>query len=380
MHVIEDLPTPCVLVDEKRMESNLLRMSAKSSEVQIRPHTKTHKSIKLAKRQLSHGAHGITVAKISEAEKFVNHDFRDVRIAYPLVGKYQLECVVDLSKKSRISFCIDTYKGALRASSVFSKAGVEIEVLLEIDTGYGRCGVLYDHDNVINLASKINELEGLRLCGILTHEGNAYARNQVDTKTIMAQSRDRMLGVAVQLHKALLIDPESFEISIGSTPSMSVFENNTRGPFQITEIRPGNYIFNDLTQVNYGVCSLNECALTVLSTVVSHHRTSMGTERFILDAGRKILTSDLVAGNHQYGCILYNPRTRTAHPHATVVEISEEHGWGSVQGGSTLNVGDQVQIVPNHACVVVNMVDHMFLVNGSDVRSKITVDTRGCVI
>ncbi len=377
MSVIEDLPTPCLLIDEKRMEANLSRMSALSSGVQVRPHIKTHKSTELAKRQLLLGAHGITVAKISEAETYVNGLFTDVRIAYPLIGKYQLECVATLSDKAHISFCIDSFVGAYRASSIFSKVGVEVDVLIEIDTGYGRCGVLHDHDDIIEIALKIRELDGLNLCGILTHEGHAY---DLDTKTIMAQTRDRMLDVAIRLHDALTIDPESFEISMGSTPSMSVFENNQKGPFQITEIRPGNYIFNDLTQVNLGVCSLDECALTVLSTVVSHHRTSLGTERFILDAGRKVLTSDLIADNNEYGRILYNPRTRTAHPHARLVGLSEEHGWGTVHGGSTLSIGDQVQIIPNHACVVVNMVDHMFLINGSEVRSKIAVDARGCVI
>ncbi|MCY4170282.1 MAG: alanine racemase [Bacteroidetes bacterium] len=378
MHVIEDLPTPCVLIDQTRMEQNLSRVSVRSSNVQIRPHTKTHKSIELAKRQESLGAEGITVAKVSEAEKFINHGFTDVRIAYPIVGTHQLESIVNLSDKAHISFCIDTIEGAQCASSLLSKSGVEIDVLIEIDTGYGRCGVLYDHDNVINIASRIQELDGLRLCGILTHEGNAYAAN--DLEHTMAEARDRMLDVANRLHEALSIDPDSFEISMGSTPSISVFKNKNKGPFQITELRPGNYIFNDLTQVMLGVCSLDECALTVLSTVVSHHRTSMGTERFILDAGRKVLTSDLVAGNQDYGCILYNPRTRTAHPHARITGLSEEHGWGAVQGGSTFTVGDKVQIIPNHACVVVNMVDLMYMVHESEILSTITVDTRGCVI
>ena len=381
MQVLEDLPTPCLLIDEKRMETNLARMAARSTTTaRLRPHTKTHKSVALAKRQLAHGAHGIAVAKVSEAERFVRHGFDDVRIAYPLVGETQLKQVISLSQRARISFCIDTAEGAQRASRAFREADVCIDVLLEIDTGHGRCGVSYDHENVVTLAREVQNLEGVRLCGILTHEGHAYAADGVSQTDVMAQTRDRMLDAAIRLDQARCIDQDSFEISIGSTPSISVFENQTKGGFQITEVRPGNYIFNDLTQVSLGVCSLDECALTVLSTVVSRHRTSRGTERFILDAGRKVLTSDTVEGRSGYGCILYNPRVRTPHPHARIAGLSEEHGWGEVQGGSTLNVGDRIQIVPNHACVVVNMLDHMFLVDESTVLSEIATDARGCVI
>ncbi len=380
MSVLEDLPTPCVLIDERRLEVNLSQMAAKTTEVHLRPHTKTHKSTALAKRQLAHGAHGITVAKVSEAEKFVQHGFDNVCIAYTIVGPAQLKRLTTLSQQAYISFCIDTKEGVHRAAQAFSQSECPANILLEIDTGYGRCGVPHDHPDVVKLAQMIRELDSLHLAGILTHEGNAYSNGQVNRATVMSQTRDRMLDVAIRLAKSGCINPNSFEISLGSTPSVSIFEPLSKGGFQITELRPGNYIFNDLTQVSLGVCSLDACALTVLSTVVSKHRTPQGTERLILDAGRKILTSDLVSGQSGYGCILYNPRTRTAHPHASIPELSEEHGWAEVQGGSALSIGDRVQIVPNHACVVVNMVDRMFLVNGSHVLSEVIVDARGCVI
>jgi len=380
MSGIEDLPTPCILIDDHRMEANLIRMSSRLSNVSLRPHIKTHKSVILAKRQLKQGAHGITVAKVSEAEKFVRHGFRDVRIAYPIIGTYQLQQVASLAQQARISFCIDTLEGAQRASDILRQAHALVDVLIEIDTGFGRCGLLYDHQDVLKLASHIQQLDGLNLCGILTHEGHAYADHGLSRSEVMAQTQDRMLNVAIKIHEFLNLDPISFEISIGSTPSISEFENTSKGGFQITEVRPGNYIFHDLTQVELGVCSLNECALTVLSSVVSHHRTSLGTERFILDAGRKVLSSDRLHGKSEYGCILYNPRTRTVHPHARIIGLSEEHGWGTVQGGTTFHVGDRLQIIPNHACVVVNMMDHMFLVDGDQILSELNVDARGCVI
>jgi len=382
MSGIEDLPTPCILIDDHRLEANLAAMSSRLSNVDLRPHIKTHKSILLAKRQLDHGAHGITVAKVSEAETFVQHGFKDVRIAYPVIGNYQLHKVASLAQKARISFCIDTFEGAQHASSILRHAPHPVNVLMEVDTGFGRCGIPYDHHDLLKLASTIQQLDGLNLCGILTHEGQAYTCDNLSRREVMIQTRDRMLNVAVNIHEVLNLDPASFEISIGSTPSITEFENRTNVGFQITEVRPGNYIFHDLTQVELGVCSLSECALTVLSTVVSHHRTSQGTERFILDAGRKVLSSDQLQGSSEYGCILYNPRTRVAHPHARITGVSEEHGWGTVQGGSTFHVGDRLQIIPNHACVVVNMMDHMFLVDGDGdkVLSKVSVDARGCVV
>ena len=374
MLTLDNVPTPCVLIDEKRMESNLAHMAAKLQAERLRPHTKTHKSVALAKRQIAHGAQGITVAKISEAEKFIQHGLDDVRIAYTLVGKAQLDRVIQLSQKAHISFCIDTVEGARRASNAFCAAGIAVDVLLEIDTGHGRCGVPHDSEDLITIAQEIQKLQGLRLCGILTHEGDAYKNN------VMAQSRDRMLDATLRLAEVCPIEPGLFEISMGSTSSVHIFENKCKGPFQVTELRPGNYIFNDLTQVSLGVCSLDACAMTVLSTVVSRRRTYGGTERFMLDAGRKILTSDSIKKRPGYGCILYNPRVRVAHPHARITGLSEEHGWGVVQGGSTLNIGDRIQIIPNHACVVANMVDRMFLVQEGSTLSEIVVDARGCVV
>ncbi len=380
MRALDNLATPCVLIDERRMEANLAQMAARTRSVSLRPHTKTHKSVELAERQLRHGACGISVAKVSEAERFVEHGFEDVRIAYTVVGQRQLERLIKLAHQARISFCIDSREGAARASDAFRKADISVDVLLEIDTGYHRCGVPCDGNEIVALTSEIQKLKGLNLCGILTHEGNAYVQDPSNRAAVMARTRDRMLEVAIKLHKAGCIYPSSFEISIGSTPSIHVFENRLKDGFQITEVRPGNYIFNDRMQVELGVCSLDACALTVLSTVVSRHRTAHGTERFILDAGRKILTSDTLQNRSDYGCILYNPRVRAAHPHAKITGLSEEHGWGEVQGGSTLQIGDRVQIVPNHACVVVNTVDQMFLVHEDSMVSEIPVDARGCVI
>ncbi len=379
MKLVDELPTPCLLIDNARLGKNLARMQQLASGAKLRPHTKTHKMIELARRQIDLGASGLTVAKSSEAEVFVKAGFDDVRVAYTVVNQDALQCMARLSRAARVSFCVDTIEGARQASAVLSAIGVTLDVLIEIDIGYGRCGVRWDDPNLAIFARQIDELPGLRLTGILTHEGHAYTPEPDGFRRVMAEARDRMLDVAVHLSVADLAAPDQFEISMGSTPSMSVFENRTHKGFQITEIRPGNYVFNDMTQVALGVAPLSHCALTVLATVVSRHRHASGTERFFVDAGHKILTSDSAPGRTDYGCMLYNPKSRVAHPHARLTGLSEEHGWGEVRGGGTFAVGDRVQIVPNHACVVVNTQDHAYLVERGEVVYTYSVDARGCV-
>ena len=379
MTLVDELPTPCLIIDHLRLEKNLAEMQARASTAQLRPHTKTHKMIALARRQEGLGAKGITVAKVGEAEVFVKAGFKDVRIAYTVVGSQQVDLMARLSRQARISFCVDTLDGARAAGGRLASQGTQLDVLLEIDAGYGRCGIRWDSPELMEFARQMADLPGLYLCGILTHEGNAYTRGEAAVRQVMETTRDRMLQVAGRLHEAGLAQPGQFEVSIGSTPSMRLFDNRTIDGFSITEIRPGNYVFNDMMQVTLGICRLQKCALTVLSTVVSKRRSSAGTEKFFLDAGRKILTSDTAPGRQDYGCLLYNARARVGHPHARLTGLSEEHGWGQVRGGTTFTVGDRVEIVPNHACTAVNTQDKAYVVQNGQVVDTWMVDARGCV-
>ncbi len=385
---ISDLPTPCALIESSRLEANLLRMQEKAAanDVHLRPHTKTHKSVVIARKQVEHGAHGLTVAKVGEAEVFMANGFEDVRIAYNVVGEEKLARVHKLMAKGRISFCVDTREGAQAASDFFAAAGARAEVLIEVDCGYGRCGVRWDQSESLDFARTVSELPGLKLVGILTHAGNAYAGPKVDNETldeslkrVAGEERDRMLEFAAAMHEAGIagVTPDGFEISIGSTPSMKHFENAAHKGFRVTEIRPGNYPFNDAIQHALTVATLKDCALTVYATVVSKQRNSDGSERLFLDAGRKVFTADQGYLTNGYGIILYNARVMHALPHASISGLSEEHGWVTVPGASTLDVGNTVRVVPNHACVVVNNLDVLHLVDGQEVLTTLPVDARG---
>ncbi|NNE33635.1 MAG: D-TA family PLP-dependent enzyme, partial [Rhodothermales bacterium] len=314
---------------------------------------------------------------------YADAGFNDIRIAYCTVGDDKWRRIAALSNTCDVSFCVDTADGIRAASVVFSEIGVDIPVLIEIDNGYGRCGVHWSSDETVALAKLVSELPGLSFRGILTHAGDSYRGPQSNEETLedalrraSNSERDRMLAVAARLTLAGL-KPDV--VSVGSTPSMRFFQNVDREGLRITEIRPGNYIFNDLTQVGLGVATLGDCAQTVLATVISLHRENDGCERFFLDSGKKVLTSDSAFGHEGYGALLYNARTMVPLPHAMINALSEEHGWVRVSGGATVDVGDRLRLVANHSCVVMNTQKSVYLVDGYDVLEEIRVDAQSAV-
>lgn len=192
----------------------------------------------------------------------------------------------------------------------------------------------------------------------------------------MRDERDAVLDAAARLGAAGLLDPATAEVSVGSTPTMTVFEGATRDGFRVTEWRPGTYAFGDAMQVALGAAALRDCALMCVTTVVSKRRFDDGTEQAIIDAGKKILTSDTGAGVDGFGAILYSPRTMVANMHARVARLSEEHGTVVTPGGLIYDVGDPVFLVPNHACVAVATRRMLFAVEGDEVVGEWTVLAR----
>lgn len=271
----------------------------------------------------------------------------------------------------------------------------DIEVLIEVDTGQGRTGVPWDDDDaLLDLAAVVRDSPGIRLVGLLTHGGFGYYGPRDGETLADALQRAALDERERVLHAArTLIDAgfEVSEISVGSTPTLRYFGrgeaaggsggtgDSAASDLRITEVRPGNYVFLDRTQVGLGVAKWTDCALTVLTTVISLRRDHDGTERLYLDAGKKVFTSDGAFGVDGYGQILYNPRAMVPLPHATIVGLSEEHAWVKVSGGATVDVGDTLRVVPNHACVVVNNLDEMYLVDGDEVVETLAVSARGRV-
>jgi D-serine deaminase-like pyridoxal phosphate-dependent protein len=359
------IDTPAVLIDLDKMEANLGEMAevARSSGVKLRPHIKTHKSVELARLQLSYGASGVTVAKLGEAEVMADAGIRDVRIAYPIVGELKLRRLRTLAERCNVSLALDSAEVAEGISRLGCEMGIRFNILLKINTGLNRTGVLPGESSV-HLAHRLNGLKGVTLVGILTHEGHvvtlAHNRAEVREQSMqvgrtMVQTRDLLMQAGMDI----------LEVSVGSTPSA----RDIAGVPGVTEIRPGTYIFNDVNEMGSGVASEDTCAATVLVTVVS----VPSDDRVIIDAGSKVLSSDRIArpGCDGYGRI-------KGQVDVQIDRLNEEHGMLSTNNAvARFRVGQRLEVIPNHVCPVVNLTDWLWGVRKGRVERKILVDARG---
>ncbi|MCS7082589.1 MAG: alanine racemase [Bacteroidetes bacterium] len=355
---IFDLPTPALLVDAVRLERNLQTMQERAlrAGVRLRPHAKTHKCAEIARRQLALGASGLTTAKVSEAEAFVENGFSDITIAFPVVGDAAHERLARLMERARVRVLVESPEGAQLLSDFFRARGRRVPVLLEVDVGYGRTGVRWDAPEAVSLYERLHALAGLEPEGVLTHAGHSYqgAQDPLSSRAwaqrISDEERDRIEALARALQvRGLPVQ----EVSVGSTPTAVHFRPSGR-PL-VTEMRPGNYVFFDAMQVALGSCALDEVALSVLATVVARHEEGQET-RLYVDAGKKALTTDTHRLVEGYG-IVADPETRSPYPGVRLEALSEEHGWIRAPRHLKLGVGSRVRIFPVHACVVANLFD-----------------------
>ncbi len=357
-----DLPTPSVLVDLAVLTRNITRMAALCREagVRLRPHAKTHKSVAIARQQLAAGAAGLSVAKIGEAEVFAAGGSTDLFVAYPLYGVENGRRLLALSERTRLAVGVDSVEGATTLAEVFRARGRTLDVLLKIDVGLHRVGVL--PEQALGLAQALSRIEGLRLRGVFTFAGQVYGADSRDEVAAIGTAEGEvMAAVAASLREhGLSVE----EVSVGSTPTVP-FAAAVPG---VTEVRPGNYVFHDASQVNLGVCATEDCALTVLATVVS----VPAAERAVIDAGSKTLSRDPLAPRGGGFGWIAGRRSR-------VETLTEEHGVLHVAAGESFRVGERVRVVPNHCCVVVNLHDHLYGVRGERLECELAVDARGRV-
>lgn len=367
-----ELPTPRVLVDAARLQANLDRMQAAASHrgLRLRPHAKTHKSPILARWQLERGAVGICCAKVGEAEVFAASGVEDIRLAYP-VSPSNAARLVALMDRARVSLIVDHPRVAEGWSEAMSRAGRTLGVLVKVDVGFHRCGIEPDPASALPFLRRIAALPGLRLQGLLSHAGHAYDARSDGALRAIAEEEASLLGRLADAARRDGIPLD--EISVGATPTAR-FSVGQRG---VTELRPGNYVFFDRSQIGLGAAQLEDCALTVLATVVS----KPARDRLILDCGSKTLTNDRARGFDPppgYGLVFADPEASRPDETLLIERLSEEHAVVRVLHGDTrLEPGDLVRVVPNHACVVVNLVDELCLVDGLQVIDRLPVAARG---
>jgi D-serine deaminase-like pyridoxal phosphate-dependent protein len=360
--MLDDLDTPSVLVDLSRLERNIGAMAslAGRARVRLRPHAKTHKIPEIARMQIVAGASGVTLAKLGEAEAFADAGIDDFFLAYPIVGEVKARRLLALLERARVIVGVDSLEGAQSLAAVVAPTGRRLDVRIEIDMGLRRTGVL--PENAVALARAISRLRGLRLQGIFTHAGQAYAEPTPDRVAAVARDEGTVLVRCAEALRAAGFDIE--DVSVGSTPTAAE-AMNVPG---VTECRPGTYVFNDATQVALGICSSEDCALSVLSTVVS----VPAADRVVLDAGSKTLSSDVMRpGGDAYGVI--------AGGRGRLVRLTEEHGVVAPAAGTCWRVGERVEVVPAHVCPVVNLHDRLVTVREGEVAGELRVAARGRV-
>ena len=359
------LDTPALLIDHDLMLRNIRGMQQKANHfgVQLRPHTKTHKMPELAQLQVSEGACGITVAKVGEAEVMADNGLMDIFIANEVVGLSKLHHLRNLSRRVTVRLGVDSAFQVDQLEEVFAAEDSPIEVLIEIEVGENRCGVVTD-EQLVQLVTFIQTKQKVKLVGVFSHEGHTYAAKDVaecvqlalesQRKTVRAANIIRDLGVSVDI------------VSIGATPSLlqaDIIEG-------ITEIRPGTYILMDAGQ-GAGIDNYDNCAATILATVISKPTTT----RVVLDAGAKALTSQ----NRGAG-ICHTPGNGLIKG-PNMVRLSgvyDEHGLiYNQQFSEQVKVGDKIEVIPNHICPTCNLYDKAYLVSNGHVLREISILCRG---
>ena len=349
--------TPELVVDRDRLYANVLGLQRTLDErgIRLRPHAKTHKSVRIGRLQLEAGAAGLTVGTLGEAEVFALAGLRDIFVAYPVwaVGA-KAERVRALHGSADLRIGVDSIAGAEHLGAAVKGMSRRLRVLVEIDPGLHRTGVP-DPDAAVSVARAANAA-GLHVEGVFAHAGHSYAPGRAG-----AASLDE---VATLEAAAEALEADGFEvetISAGSTPTRTL-----SGTGRVNEIRAGTYVLGDRQQVVLGAMDADETAAVVVATVVSE-----AGDRFVLDAGAKALTKDRPEWVTGYGEI-------EAYPDVVIEKLSDYHGVTRVPPlARRPRVGEVVAIVPNHICPVVDLVSNFIVVAPDGRTERWPVDARG---
>jgi len=346
------LDTPQAAIDIGLVERHIRRMQeyCDAHAIALRPHVKTHKLAPIARLQVAAGAVGIACQKLGEAEAMIDAGIEDVLVSFPLVGEHKAKRLVALAARARISTVVDSEAGAAGISRVAEEAGVEVPLLVECDTGYARTGVQTPLE-AVELATVVERLPSVTFEGLMTYPTSPRTSEFFTAAAV--ELRRRGLNPAV--------------VSTGGTEGAF----RTHGVAEVNELRVGTYVYGDRACVANGSVRLDECALTVLSTVVSTPVRGRG----ILDAGSKALSSDPAQGleDGEFGWVLN-------HPGARLHRLSEEHGHLDLSAcDREPEIGEVVQVLPNHACGTVNMHDDVAVHRDGRLEAVWKLDARGAI-
>ena len=358
---LSTLETPTPVVDLDRMERNLDRLARYTREhgLALRPHTKTHKSPVVAKQQLRRGAQGVTCATTREAE-VMSEVCDDILVAYPPVGVGRLRRLMGLPAHVRLTVALDSAEAVESLAVAAGEAGRAVHVYVEADLGMHRVGI-GSPEGVATLAGLVASRPPLVYAGLAFYPG--HIREAVSSQDAALDRLRADLNGIIEVLGAAGLEPPV--VSGGSTPTMM----RTHEIPHVTEMRPGTYVYNDRSTAEVGACEWDDCALTVLATVVS---TAVPGQA-VIDAGTKALGREPLraAGGEGFGTLL-------GHPEVYVRAMSEEHGILELAGSAWKpRVGEQVRVIPNHVCIVVHLNDTIHGVRGETVETSWPVAARG---
>ena len=352
MPILDELDTPAVTIDLDIVEANIRRVQDRLAGYGLanRPHIKTHKIPALAKMQIDAGAVGITCQKLGEAEVFADAGVTDdILLTFNILGAAKTDRLASLIHKlKRMAVVLDNETVARGLSEAGLRNGVDIRFLIECDTGFGRNGV-QSPQAALDLARATMKLPRMQFEGLMT-----FPIKTPETRQFLERALQLFGGAGIPVPV----------VSGGGTPAMAV-----AGDFpMLTEYRAGTYIYNDVMMVTAGAATWDDCALKVRTTVVSRPTES----RAILDAGSKVFTYEQYYAKG-FGRIV-------EYPAAAISGFSEEHGMIDLaQCKKKPEIGEVVNVIPNHCCVVTNMVDEVYAHRNGRIEAVFTVAARGKV-
>jgi D-serine deaminase-like pyridoxal phosphate-dependent protein len=362
--MFDEIPTPFILIDAQTVRRNLDQLAsyAKSHRIGLRPHTKTHKSKRIARMQIERGAVGLTVAKVGEAMVMAD-ETDDLLMAYPALHPARCAQLAALARDRKVRVAVDSSVAADALADAARSAGATIGILVELDVGHHRNGVQNAQDAVA-LAQQVDRTDGLRLDGLMFYPGHISHGPPGTIENGLQAVSSKLAEVLDAWHRNGL---EAKIVSGGSTPAGRLSHLIP----QLTEFRPGTYVFNDVNCIRQGCATIEDCAARIICTVIS----TAVPGQFVIDAGSKTLTSDRCgpAPESGHGMIL-------EYPNAKIAKLSEEHGHVDATACERRpKVGERVTVIPNHICPCINLQDNVWWHEPGSAPEPMSVDARGKV-
>jgi D-serine deaminase-like pyridoxal phosphate-dependent protein len=364
---LQDLETPCLLLDEARMERNIARLRRKVADhgVGLRPHLKTAKSIEVAGMLMDSPAGPATVSTLQEAAQFAQAGVRDMIYAVGIAPAKLPRVLALRAKGVDLAVVLDSVTQAQAVAAASRQASAPIPALIEIDCDGHRSGILpTDREALIAIAIALGQ--GAELRGVLTHAGGSYSAGDVEA---LQRAAEEERGAVVAA--ANILRQEGFAcpvVSVGSTPTAHAAVDLAG----VTEVRAGVYVFFDLVMAGLGVCSVDDIAISVLATVIGHQREKGW---ILIDAGWMAMSRDRgtsgQAVDQGYGVVC--DADGNFYPDLILADANQEHGVIMVRPGSDavlppLSIGDRVRILPNHACATAAQHGAYHVVQGANPR------------